>query len=78
LNLQLIKAVRKASKTEPQIGKKLPDTSACFTSGRQDVVWGQCGLNPHALNERHYIPSIMPNYQSLTLSTIAEALRIIN
>jgi succinyl-diaminopimelate desuccinylase len=71
--VRLIEAVRMASKTEPQIGKKLPGTSARFAPGGQGVVWGQSGLNPHARDERHYIPSIMPYYQAL--SAYAEALR---
>jgi succinyl-diaminopimelate desuccinylase len=71
--LQLIEAVRKASKSEPQIGKKLPGTSARFAPGGQGVVWGQSGLGPHAKDERHYIPSIMPYYQAL--SAFAEGLR---
>jgi succinyl-diaminopimelate desuccinylase len=71
--LQLIGAVRKASGSEPVIGKKLPGTSARFAPGGQGVVWGQSGLNPHAKDERHYIPSIMPYYDAL--SAYGEALR---
>jgi hypothetical protein len=29
------------------------------------VVWGQSGIGPHARDERHYIPSILPYYQAL-------------
>jgi acetylornithine deacetylase/succinyl-diaminopimelate desuccinylase-like protein/gamma-glutamyl:cysteine ligase YbdK (ATP-grasp superfamily) len=61
----LIKAVRKVSGNEPAIGRKLPGTSARFAPGGQGVVWGQSGLGPHARNERHFIPSILPYYQSL-------------
>jgi acetylornithine deacetylase/succinyl-diaminopimelate desuccinylase-like protein len=61
----LIGAVRMVSGEEPRIGRKLPGTSARFAPGGQGVVWGQSGLGPHARNERHYIPSIMPYYQSL-------------
>ena len=51
--------------SEPQIGKKLPGTSARFAPGGQAVVWGQSGIGPHAKDERHYIPSIEPYYRSL-------------
>jgi acetylornithine deacetylase/succinyl-diaminopimelate desuccinylase-like protein len=61
----LIEAVRTVSGEEPRIGRKLPGTSARFAPGGQGVVWGQSGLGPHARNERHFIPSIMPYYQSL-------------
>ena len=61
----LIGAVRTVSGEEPRVGRKLPGTSARFAPGGQGVVWGQSGLGPHARNERHYIPSIMPYYQSL-------------
>jgi acetylornithine deacetylase/succinyl-diaminopimelate desuccinylase-like protein len=63
--IRLIEAVRTASKTEPGIGKKLPGTSARFAPRGQGLVWGQSGLNPHARDERHFIPSIMPYYRSL-------------
>jgi len=71
--IQLIEAVRKTSQIEPKIGKKLPGTSARFAPQGQGIVWGQSGLNPHAREERHFIPSIMPYYQAL--SAYAEALR---
>ena len=61
----LIGAVRTVSGEEPRVGRKLPGTSARFAPGGQGVVWGQTGLGPHARNERHYIPSIIPYYQSL-------------
>ncbi|HET7142796.1 MAG TPA: M20/M25/M40 family metallo-hydrolase, partial [Anaerolineales bacterium] len=62
----LIEAVKQASGgEEPRIGKKLPGTSARFAPGGQAVVWGQSGLGPHAKDERHYIPSIDPYYNSL-------------
>jgi len=62
----LIQGVRKASNQEPAIGRKLPGTSARFAPGGQGVVWGQTGIGPHAANERHYIPSILPYYQALS------------
>ena len=62
----LVEAVRQASGgEEPRIGKKLPGTSARFAPGGQAVVWGQSGVGPHARDERHYIPSIEPYYNSL-------------
>ena len=47
------------------MGRKLPGTSARFAPGGQAVVWGQSGIGPHAKDERHYIPSIEPYYNSL-------------
>lgn len=61
----LVEAVRKVSGGEPKIGKKLAGTSARFAPGGQAVVWGQSGLGPHARDERHYIPSILPYYRCL-------------
>jgi succinyl-diaminopimelate desuccinylase len=62
----LIEAVKQASGgKEPNLGKKLPGTSARFAPGGQAVVWGQSGIGPHAKNEAHYIPSIEPYYRSL-------------
>ncbi|MCE9646440.1 MAG: M20/M25/M40 family metallo-hydrolase [Chloroflexi bacterium] len=62
----LIEAVKQASGgREARIGRKLPGTSARFAPGGRAVVWGQSGLGPHAKDERHYIPSIEPYYQSL-------------
>lgn len=63
--LALIEAVRQASGSEPKLGRKLPGTSARFAPGGQAVVWGQSGVGPHAKDERHYIPSILPYYNSL-------------
>jgi len=62
----LVAAVRLSSGQEPVIGRKLPGTSARFAPGGQGVVWGQSGIGPHAANERHFIPSILPYYQALT------------
>jgi acetylornithine deacetylase/succinyl-diaminopimelate desuccinylase-like protein len=73
--LKLIEAVRKVSETEPQIGKKLPGTSARFAPQGQGIVWGQSGLGPHAKDERHFIPSIMPYYRAL--NEYAEVIRTI-
>ncbi len=63
--LFLLEAVRQTSGEEPRIGKKLPGTSARFAPGGQAVVWGQSGFGPHAKDERHYIPSILPYYRVL-------------
>lgn len=63
--LALIRAVRQASGEEPRLGRKLPGTSARFAPAGQGVVWGQSGLGPHAKDERHYIPSILPYYNAL-------------
>ena len=61
----LIQAVRAVSGQEPNLGRKLPGTSARFAPLGQGVVWGQTGIGPHAKNERHFIPSILPYYQAL-------------
>ena len=61
----LIEAVRQASGTDPKISKKLAGTSARFAPDGQGVVWGQSGIGPHAKDERHYIPSILPYYKTL-------------
>jgi acetylornithine deacetylase/succinyl-diaminopimelate desuccinylase-like protein len=71
--LQLMDAFRRTSKMDPDIGKKLPGTSARFAPRGQGIVWGQSGLNPHAKDERHYIPSILPYYQ--VLENFSELLR---
>ncbi|MFN2211429.1 MAG: M20 family metallopeptidase [Anaerolineales bacterium] len=63
--LSLVEAVRRASDKETRLAKKLPGTSARFAPHGQGVVWGQSGLGPHAKDERHYIPSIMPYYRAL-------------
>ncbi|NMC11421.1 MAG: M20/M25/M40 family metallo-hydrolase [Chloroflexi bacterium] len=68
----LVKAVENCSGTEVKLGRKLPGTSARFAPHGQGVVWGQTGIGPHAANERHYIPSILPYYQAL--HTYAEIL----
>ncbi len=62
---QLIQAVENVSGQAPRLGRKLPGTSARFAPGGQGVVWGQSGIGPHAKDERHYIPSILPYYQAL-------------
>ena len=61
----LVQAVQQASGLVPVLGRKLPGTSARFAPAGQGVVWGQTGIGPHAANERHYIPSILPYYQAL-------------
>jgi len=61
----LIQAVREESGQEPAIRRKLPGTSVRFAPDGQGVVWGQSGIGPHARDERHFIPSILPYYQAL-------------
>jgi succinyl-diaminopimelate desuccinylase len=61
----LVESVRQESGAEPVIGRKLPATSARFSPRGQGVVWGQAGIGPHARDERHYIPSILPYYRAL-------------
>jgi acetylornithine deacetylase/succinyl-diaminopimelate desuccinylase-like protein len=61
----LLESVKSASGSAPELGRKLPGTSARFAPGGQAVVWGQSGIGPHAKDERHYIPSIEPYYKSL-------------
>jgi acetylornithine deacetylase/succinyl-diaminopimelate desuccinylase-like protein/gamma-glutamyl:cysteine ligase YbdK (ATP-grasp superfamily) len=63
--VRLIRAVESVSGEKPRLGKKLPGTSARFAPGGQGIVWGQSGLGPHAADERHYIPSILPYYRAL-------------
>jgi len=64
--MTLVEAFRKTAQgIEPRIGKKLPATSARFAPGGRGIVWGQSGLAPHARDERHFIPSVMPYYQAL-------------
>lgn len=62
---KLAQAVEQSSGQAPRIGRKLPGTSARFAPEGQGVVWGQSGTGPHAKDERHYIPSILPYYQAL-------------
>jgi succinyl-diaminopimelate desuccinylase len=64
--VNLIEAVRKVSGREPKLGRKMAGTSARFAPSGQGIVWGQSGLGPHAKDERHYIPSILPYYQCLS------------
>jgi acetylornithine deacetylase/succinyl-diaminopimelate desuccinylase-like protein len=61
----LLQAVENVSGQAPRVGRKLPGTSARFAPGGQGVVWGQTGIGPHAKNERHFIPSILPYYRAL-------------
>jgi succinyl-diaminopimelate desuccinylase len=63
--LRLLQAVREVSGEEPKVGRKLAGTSARFAPAGQGVVWGQSGIGPHARDERHYIPSILPYYRAL-------------
>jgi succinyl-diaminopimelate desuccinylase len=63
--LKLVQAQRQCSGAELRLGRKLPATSARFAPGGQGVVWGQSGLAPHGREERHFIPSILPYYQTL-------------
>ncbi len=61
----VVDATRAAFNQEPNIGKKLPGSSARFAPGGQAIVWGQTGIGPHAKNESHYIPSIVGYYRAL-------------
>ncbi len=61
----LITAIESVSGQSVQLGRKLAGTSSRFAPGGQGVVWGQSGIGPHSDDERHYIPSIWPYYQSL-------------
>ena len=61
----LLAAVEDVSGKPAVIGQKLAGTSARFAPNGNGVVWGQSGLAPHAADERHFIPSIMPYYQAL-------------
>ncbi len=63
---QLLRAIRDVSGQEPVLGRKLAGTSARFAPGGNGVVWGQSGIGPHAADERHFIPSIMPYYAALS------------
>ncbi len=63
--LKLVSAYRTVAGIEPVLGRKLPGTSARFAPKGQGIVWGQSGVGPHSMNERHYIPSILPYYQIL-------------
>jgi acetylornithine deacetylase/succinyl-diaminopimelate desuccinylase-like protein/gamma-glutamyl:cysteine ligase YbdK (ATP-grasp superfamily) len=65
--LALIDSIEQATGEKPELGKKLAGTSARFAPHGQGIVWGQSGIGPHSANERHYIPSIMPYYQSLNV-----------
>jgi len=61
----LLAAAREVSGQEPRLGRKLPATSARFAPRGQGLVWGQTGIGPHARDERHFIPSILPYYRIL-------------
>jgi acetylornithine deacetylase/succinyl-diaminopimelate desuccinylase-like protein/gamma-glutamyl:cysteine ligase YbdK (ATP-grasp superfamily) len=63
--IRLLEAIQMASGQEPVIGRKLPGTSARFAPAGQGIVWGQSGIGPHARNEAHFIPSILPFYRAL-------------
>jgi len=63
----LMQAFQQISGQEPILGRKLPATSARFAPAGRGIVWGQSGLEPHAKDERHYIPSILPYYQTLQI-----------
>jgi succinyl-diaminopimelate desuccinylase len=72
----LLRAVGEASGQEPVVGRKLPGTSARFAPGGQGLVWGQTGIGPHARDERHYLPSILPYYRAL--ETYANLLKLVD
>jgi acetylornithine deacetylase/succinyl-diaminopimelate desuccinylase-like protein len=64
--LQALKrAVQEESGEKVKFGKKLAGTSARFAPYGQGVIWGQSGIGPHANDERHFIPSIMPYFKAL-------------
>jgi succinyl-diaminopimelate desuccinylase len=65
--LMLSNAVRELAGEDPVLARKMPGTSARFAPRGQGVVWGQTGIGPHTGEERHFIPSILPYYQALTL-----------
>jgi succinyl-diaminopimelate desuccinylase len=56
----LLAAVEEVSGEPAVIGKKKPGSSARFAPGGNQVVWGQTGIGPHSVEERHFIPSIEP------------------
>ena len=62
---KLALAFKQVSGLEPKVGAKLAGTSARFAPDGQGVVWGQSGIGPHAKDERHFIPSILPYYNVL-------------
>jgi len=61
----LLAAAREVTGQEPRLGRKLPATSARFAPSGQGLVWGQTGIGPHARDERHFVPSILPYYRIL-------------
>jgi hypothetical protein len=61
----LLQSIEQTQGIAPILGKKLPGTSARFAPAGQGIVWGQTGIGPHSAIEKHYIPSILPYYQSL-------------
>ncbi len=61
----LVQALEDAWGHSPGLCKKLPASSVRFVPQGRSVIWGQSGLAPHAADERHYIPSILPYYQGL-------------
>ena len=63
--ISLLASIRKVSGQEPKVNRKLAGTSARFAPAGLGVVWGQSGIAPHARDERHFIPSILPYYNVL-------------
>jgi acetylornithine deacetylase/succinyl-diaminopimelate desuccinylase-like protein/gamma-glutamyl:cysteine ligase YbdK (ATP-grasp superfamily) len=63
--LSLLTSIRNVSGQEAKINRKLAGTSARFAPAGLGVVWGQSGIAPHARDERHFIPSILPYYKVL-------------
>ena len=61
----LFEAIRRATGGLSEPGRKLAATSARFAPGGRGVVWGQSGVGPHAHDERHFLPSILPYYRAL-------------
>jgi len=63
---RLLAAIETASGEAPTLDRKLAGTSARFAPDGSGIVWGQSGIGPHARDERHYLPSILPYYQALS------------
>ena len=61
----LLDALEEAWGHRPPLCRKLPASSVRFTPPGTAVIWGQSGVGPHAADERHYIPSILPYYRGL-------------
>ncbi len=69
----LLDALERTWGHRPPLCRKLPGSSIRYVPPGRAVIWGQSGLGPHAADERHYIPSILPYYQGL--QAFAQVLR---